>query len=690
MRLKNPIPYIYYVLFGTLPLIFMGVTSEIFEFNKIIFLYIITISIVFFWLIDIITKKRIVFKKSIIDIPLLIFLLSQLVSTAISTDPHTSLLGYYSRFNGGFVSNFSYSILFWAFVTFVNKKHTKIIIKIILSSALVVSILAILERFGISVTCMFLTGETSTSCWAQKVTQRVFSTLGQPNWLAAYLVAIVPLSWWMHSFEKRRLFYLIVFSIFLIAIIFAGSRSGIISYFVALSLFVILSLIKKTKRIKEVGSIIIITVATLLLVGTPWTSGVAMQNNSLEINQDSQQTIDTSLENGGTESGEIRKIVWAGAIDIFRNHVLFGTGPETFANVYYKVRPVEHNLTSEWNYVYNKAHNEYLNYLATTGFVGLASYMTLVGTILLLLLSKIFQIRLPNNFSSPTILSRSPKSIMLSICVLAGFSGLLISNFFGFSVATTSVFLLLLPAFSITYNNDKKLNPINTSHLETSQKSYIFVTALSTFFLLFSVIRYWHGDTIYKRALDLKATNITLAMDYFEKATQISPNESLYWIELAETQSISATSIKDKAAGLHLAKAAVENAEIAQRLSPNNVSTIRRKYFIYDELSKINPDYLISARNELVRAAKLAPTDPKLFLSLGINYTKLDLEDNAITAFKHAIFLKPDYEKPRLALAYIYVDKDDYGAALEQTEYILMNINPQNTDAINLKKYLIE
>ena len=72
-----------------------------------------------------------------------------------------------------------------------------------------------------------------------------------------------------------------------------------------------------------------------------------------------------------TDSAEIRRIVWSGAIEIARNYPLFGTGPETFAYAYYKYRPAEHNLTSEWDFLYNRAHNEFLNVAATSGFLGL-------------------------------------------------------------------------------------------------------------------------------------------------------------------------------------------------------------------------------------------------------------------------------------------------------------------------------
>src|SRR5690606_34366285 len=63
---------------------------------------------------------------------------------------------------------------------------------------------------------------------------------------------------------------------------------------------------------------------------------------------------------GGTDSGKIRQIVWQGAVDIWKANPVFGSGVETFAYAYYLHRPADHNLTSEWDYLYNKAHNEYL------------------------------------------------------------------------------------------------------------------------------------------------------------------------------------------------------------------------------------------------------------------------------------------------------------------------------------------
>ena len=53
----------------------------------------------------------------------------------------------------------------------------------LLASSCFISLYAVGEHFGID-----------ASYWVQDVVNRVFSTLGQPNWLAAYLVALFPLT----------------------------------------------------------------------------------------------------------------------------------------------------------------------------------------------------------------------------------------------------------------------------------------------------------------------------------------------------------------------------------------------------------------------------------------------------------------------------------------------------------------
>src|SRR5690242_10893233 len=144
-----------------------------------------------------------------------------------------------------------------------------------------------------------------------------------------------------------------------------------------------------------------------------------------------------SLEVGGTDSGDIRKIVWQGALAVWEQNPVFGSGVETFAYSYYQVRPIAHNMVSEWDFLYNKAHNEFLNYLATTGLFGLGTYLILQTAIGILLLKPLFQKKNIPELS---------EHIYLGLGFVSGVAALHVSNFFGFSTVMVSVLLFLFPA----------------------------------------------------------------------------------------------------------------------------------------------------------------------------------------------------------------------------------------------------
>ena len=112
---------LYYILFFITPLVMYPATSEIFEFNKMLFIYLITASITFFWIVKMIVNRKIILKKTFLDIPIVLFLLSQIISTIFSIDRHTSLFGYYGRFNGGVMSVISFIFLYFGF--FFNSLH---------------------------------------------------------------------------------------------------------------------------------------------------------------------------------------------------------------------------------------------------------------------------------------------------------------------------------------------------------------------------------------------------------------------------------------------------------------------------------------------------------------------------------------------------------------------------------------
>ena len=124
----NVIAYLFYALLFLAPLVMNTATSEIFEFNKIILLYFGSTFIITAWIIRMIGERRVIFRRTFLDLPLLLFIGSQGISTLLSIDFRTSLLGYYSRFNGGFVSIVCYALLYWAFVSNLSRRHVLFIV----------------------------------------------------------------------------------------------------------------------------------------------------------------------------------------------------------------------------------------------------------------------------------------------------------------------------------------------------------------------------------------------------------------------------------------------------------------------------------------------------------------------------------------------------------------------------------
>src|SRR3989344_2248914 len=101
---KHLISNFYSLIFILVPLIFLPSTSELFEFNKIIVTYILTTLIVSVWAIRCIVEKKFIFRRTLLDWPILLFLISNFLSLIFSIDMHTSWYGYYSRWNGGLLS----------------------------------------------------------------------------------------------------------------------------------------------------------------------------------------------------------------------------------------------------------------------------------------------------------------------------------------------------------------------------------------------------------------------------------------------------------------------------------------------------------------------------------------------------------------------------------------------------------
>ena len=129
------IRFLFYSLFLLTPLLMYKNTSELFEFNKMIFIYLVAVFLFIAWTIKIAREKKFEFKRTLLDIPILIFLISQILSWVFSIDKYTSFFGFYGRFNGGLLSIITYVFLYYAFVNLFDFKKINKLLRTSLLSA---------------------------------------------------------------------------------------------------------------------------------------------------------------------------------------------------------------------------------------------------------------------------------------------------------------------------------------------------------------------------------------------------------------------------------------------------------------------------------------------------------------------------------------------------------------------------
>ncbi len=710
---------LYYLLFFLTPLVMYPATSEIFEFNKMLFIYASTTLIVFFWALKMILNRKIILKKTPLDVPLILFVSALVLSTTFSIDVHTSIFGYYGRFNGGLLSILSYIVLFYGFVS--NEIDLKKSLLWSLFSSVVVILWGLPGHFNRDLTCptfntiltamsgnldsasfnSIWTTKFNNSCWSRETNvfdpaSRMFSTLGQPNWLGAYLAVNFFIGVYFFLKKREDLKFLILSSIYLFlnftALLFSRSRSAMLSVAIgSLIVAIYLGFVKKSKNHLRYLSVLVILMAIPVIF---FKTGIGQIDNLFKFTTPKKQqpvvTTTPQPPSEITESFDIRKIVWKGALDLGFKYPLTGTGVETFAYGYFFTRPQAHNMTTEWDFIYNKAHNEYLNYFATTGFTGLATY---IGFIVVFI---IYSLKLLKSRSTVKKTKHESESDdLLTITLLAAWSTALVTNFFGFSTTTINLFVFLIPAFTIVSTLD-----VSSGQKVEKNKSFgpifkgtaIFLSLAITTYVMISISAYFVADIDYGQGLYYSKPQVNdfqKSAYYFQEALK-KRREPVYEdklsYSLAYLSGIAAYQKNDDAAS-QLMTASEYYSLKSLKTSPKNVlywkTRAKNKYLFY--VSDQNRKHLDDGVVALERAREFSPTDAKIPYSLAVFYSliydievdpvlKTGMEKKALDEINMSIALKPDFYDSHFFKGQFYKKVGKTEEAKSTFKYILENV----------------
>lgn len=423
--------YLNLISFG-LPLIVNNGYYNITETKSVYFLslslfLILTTTMNFF--IKIRKKKGLNLNFISLDIPVLLFSLINFLSAMFSEYQSDVWFGENSRYQGAAM------ILLYVLVYFVvsrNYSSSQSFLLCLLFSFSIVSLLGVLNCFNVDTFCFY-------SSLSQGYKKTYISTIGNINFYSSYMCLIFPVVVYGYCQTKKRLsraIYTVVLIIGSFGIMVTSSESFVIGFSTAMIVIPFL-LNEKEKLKKFFGAIILIILSTQIylfiykmaekkniklsqlldLLTSPivlivsvfliiifllllhkkldWykrtylfftviffisliTSFVLSNTIGLGI----LDKVFKITEDWGTYRGGI----WKQLLTIFSEFDLkekfFGIGPEALYNI---TEPLE----IHGNLKLDQAHNEYLQYLMTTGILGLLSYISLIITILVSVVKKL-------------------------------------------------------------------------------------------------------------------------------------------------------------------------------------------------------------------------------------------------------------------------------------------------------------
>ncbi len=384
------------------PLFFDIRLYSVFDLSKVTVLYLLTAIILALWIIFVVCKHDFTFSRTSIDIPILAYFGSFIISSILSINPLMSLLGTYKRFEG-LTSTACYLFLFYATVTFITtKRRVYLLVISILTAALISSFYGIAQHLGYD-----------TFKWSSFEARRVFSTFGNPVFFAAYLVMVLPLAVVLFfskfllkrtSAKSKNHYYIaLIFYLFSMIIYTAFWLTNTRACFIALfgglvPLFIILSRRTFTEKYPFIILVISFVLIGLFFNVKPETSGV---HRFIEhFGEKNARRTEFSVENSIADKTEPCERPWIAkifpvsdstfsrvfqyltAIGIIKDYPALGIGPDTIGIVYQKylakVFCIQENDGGFQFPRQDRIHNDILDTAVTRGIFGLGTYLWLL------------------------------------------------------------------------------------------------------------------------------------------------------------------------------------------------------------------------------------------------------------------------------------------------------------------------
>jgi len=334
-----------------------------------------------------------------------LYLIVGALATIFSNSPFLSFFGS-SRQYGWLQFFFYFSFFFIAILVLRSKKAIIRLLYFLVASSFVVSVWGILEYFDLR------------SIWYPVYDKGVASTLGHPSFLGAYLVMIIPVTiglvFIVSSSLSKKILSAVVLLQFLVLFL-TETRAAWIALVLSFFMAVIFVLIKKKKPV------------LLSLLGVLFVGLIVFFISTGVFNQ---------IFNYQAGSGALRIIWWNQAAEAIQKKPLLGYGFDNQEEVLMAAYHPLQGVYSNYSLRTDRAHNEILDQLLTTGIFGLVLFFS-------------FVILLFKEGITCFIKTQDKKQQIILIALLTGLIAYFVQGMFSFSVSVLYIYFWLFSALVI-------------------------------------------------------------------------------------------------------------------------------------------------------------------------------------------------------------------------------------------------
>ena len=642
-----------------MPIFFLPLTSEFFEFNKLAFLTVAASLLVILWVLRMVKEKKVFITKSVLDMGFLVLLVSFVLSSVFSLHKVSSIFGSYGRW---FPSLFGFVILaaFYYAVASNLRSGLRFVLFALVGGSVISTFVALLSYFGIKlggsvylqVPNFTLTGSSTTTAIVAVVGLLVTICLLVTS--KNLPVKILLLTGAVLNFLGVILLGTPVVWVVLVL----GILSGL--YFLPFNEL-------KANKFTLLALVGAMSVFVLLFI-VPATRDVLINKN-----------YPRELVLPAKESQVI-------AFSVLRDYPLLGTGPSTFYINYPNYKTLVMNSTPQWNIRFDKPYSEVFNLISSLGILGiLAMVVFTLRALKLVFFAK-------RSMDSAAVLPAIGTGLVtMSLYFLFSYANVLtmflLILFLAMGVAVAALVSEKRVAEDVylgitSFKTDSSMSILNDLGGRKEVFPYIVSVPILGLvgFGLFLMSRMYLGEFFIRKSI-VAATqnNGSLTYQMQAKAIGINPGRDTYHNAYAQTNLALANSLagkqdltdQEKVTIQTLIAQAIRNSRAATEvLNPASVANWETRALVYRTLVGVATDADQWAINAYNTAIQLDPANPRLRLDLGgLYYAKADYL-SAASFFRQAASLKPDYANAHYNFGYSLMQLKAYPDAQREFEIV--------------------